>query len=159
MNKKIVNTIVVILTALLIVCLLYLVAQYVQSKRQTQEANPVYSISQPEDETIIQDDFINPPTMLENIQDNKEIATTELTPEEKRRQQIISKLSNDELIILLENIVRMAPQESVSIYGAEYISSLLKEIAIRKNDMTEEQRQKMMKILEKIKPPQINEDE
>jgi hypothetical protein len=86
----------------------------------------------------------------ENEEEKKE---QELVEKEEEKTSVESKLSNEELIVILEAILSTPPTEIEKKYDPKYISEILKVLGSRMKDMNEEEKQKIMKLLEKTKQP------
>lgn len=169
MNQKIKNTLSVVITLLVAFGIIYFGNIYFQNKKDVSVVDPS-SVDQ-----LIKEETESQEENAKKREDQKKEESTNNSGETNRadkdekdkesaekvqeRHPEISKLSNDELIVLMENIFSMSPAESMAKYDVQYLSGVLRVVSTRMNDMTEEQKQKIVKILEKSKPPQTKKDE
>jgi hypothetical protein len=168
MSIKWVRSVLIVISILLVISIAYFGNMFLQKSKKSQEINAINLEKQKENEQIAMEDFFKKQEEQKKEQDStNKIATepnteesinSESTVKEQNKLLEISKMSNEELITLVENIFGNHTEESILKYDPEYISGVLKVLGSKMKDLSEEQKQKIMNILEKSKPPQAKEN-
>jgi uncharacterized protein HemX len=170
MNNKLVRTMSIVLSILLVISIAYFGNIFLQKNRRVQAENLAKLENQPENEQITQEDF-DKNQEEEQTTDNTSTKTSEpkqieeekiineQTGQDQNKQVETSNMTDEELINELGNIIGMTPEESLSKYDVSYISEFLKIVENRMRNMSDEQKQRIKALLEKKKLSPTKENE